>query len=125
MLLIVAFAVLALARLPADALTRPTPGSSSPAGFAVGLIWVSFSDYGWNAAVYVAGEVRDAERNLPRSLLIGTARVTGLYLALNAAFVFAAPWAALAGQAEIGRLAAQALGGALWANALTSMISTA
>ena len=123
MLLIGAFAVLALARLPAEVLTRSTPDSSSAAGFAVGLIWVSFSYYGWNAAVYVAGEVRDAERNLPRSLLIGTALVTGLYLALNAAFVFAAPWEALAGQAEIGRLAAYALGGALWADALTALIA--
>lgn len=123
MLLIGAFAVLALTRLPADVLTRPTPASASPGGFAVGLIWVSFSYYGWNAAVYVAGEVRDAERNLPRALLIGTALVTGLYLALNAAFVFAAPWEVLAGQPEIGRFAALALGGARLAEALTALIA--
>ena len=45
MLLIGAFAVLALTRLPAEVLARLTPDSGSPAGFAVGLIWVSFSYY--------------------------------------------------------------------------------
>lgn len=123
-LLIVVFVVLALSRLPAESLLRPPAAAgSSPAAFAVGLLWVSFSYYGWNAAVYVAGEVRDPEHTLPRALLIGTALVTVLYLALNAAFVFAAPRELLAGEPEIGRVAAQALGGARWADALTGLIA--
>lgn len=123
-LLIVVFVVLALSRLPAESLLRPPAAAgSSPAAFAVGLLWVSFSYHGWNAAVYVAGEVRDPEHTLPRALLIGTALVTVLYLALNAAFVFAAPRELLAGEPEIGRVAAQALGGARWADALTGLIA--
>jgi len=122
LVLIVVFVVLALSRLPAEAVLQTVPNGGSPAAFAVGLLWVSFSYYGWNAAVYVAGEVRDPERTLPRALLLGTALVTLLYLALNAAFVFAAPWQLLAGETDIGRVAARALGGPLWANALTALI---
>jgi len=122
-LLIIVFVGLALARLPAGPLLPERTASGGVAAFAVGLIWVSFSYYGWGAAVYVAGEVRDAPRTLPRALLLGTALVTILYLALNAAFVFAAPHAMLAGEIQIGRSAAQALGGAAWANALTALIA--
>lgn len=79
--------------------------------FAVSLVWISFSYSGWNAAVYVAGEVRDPQRGLPRSLLFGTLTVMVFYLALNAIFVYAAPVAELAGRQDIGAVAAAALGG--------------
>ena len=122
-LLVLAFAALALSSLPAGTTMRVPPATAGAGEFAVGLLWVSFSYCGWNAAVYVAGEVREAERNLPRALVIGTALVTVLYLALNVVFVFAAPWQLLAGSPEIGRVAAQALGGARWAEALTALIA--
>jgi len=89
----------------------PAPAFSLPA-FCVSLVWISLSYSGWNAAVYVGGEVRDPERNLPRSLLLGTLLVTGLYLLLNATFVYAAPLSKLAGQEDVAAIAAQALGGA-------------
>lgn len=122
-LLVITFSALALSSLPPGTTMRAPPPTAAAGEFAVGLLWVSFSYFGWNAAVYVAGEVRDAERNLPRALVIGTALVTVLYLALNVVFVFAAPWQLLAGSPEIGRVAAQALGGARWADALTALIA--
>ena len=88
--------------------TKPLPGITV---FAVSLVWVSFSYSGWNAAVYIAGEVRDPQRGLPRSLLYGTLTVMAFYLALNAVFVYAAPTAQLAGRQDIGAVAALALGG--------------
>ncbi len=91
------------------------PASASPAvplsAFAVTLVWISFAYSGWNAAVYVAGEVRDPERNLTRSLLVGTLTVMVIYLPLNAVFVYAAPPGELAGRADIAAAAAEALGG--------------
>ena len=45
--------------------------SWSPLAFANQLVWISFSYAGFNAAVYVAGEVTDAERNVPRALASG------------------------------------------------------
>lgn len=78
-------------------------------GLAVGLVWVSFSYSGWNAAAYVAGEVRDPGRALPRALLGGTAVVTVLYVALNAALLASAPPSVLAGEVDVAQVAAQHL----------------
>jgi APA family basic amino acid/polyamine antiporter len=105
----------------------PEPDSPpAPLGaFGLALVWVSFSYSGWNAAVYLGGEIRDPERNLPRSLVLGTLVVTILYLALNAVFVFSAPVSQLSGQLQVGRIAASALGGPRWAEAVTALVALA
>jgi APA family basic amino acid/polyamine antiporter len=64
--------------------------------FFASLVWVLYAYSGWNAACYIAGEVENPERNVPRALLIGTAIVTGLYLGVNAAMLHAAPMSELA-----------------------------
>lgn len=58
---------------------------------ATQMFYVMFAYSGWNAASYMAGEVRDPGKTLPRSLLLGTALVTVLYLALNLTFAYAVP----------------------------------
>jgi APA family basic amino acid/polyamine antiporter len=105
--------------LSPPSVTPPVPLST----WAVSLMWVSFSYSGWNAASYIAGEVREPERNLPRAMVIGTLLVAVLYLLVNAVFVYSAPAEALAGKPDIGRIAAQALGGVAWARAITSLIA--
>jgi len=60
-------------------------------GFAVSLVYVSYSYTGWNAAVYVAGETREPTRTLPIALLAGVVVVTILYLSLNYAFLRVTP----------------------------------
>ena len=60
-------------------------------GFAVSLVYVSYSYTGWNAAVYVAGETREPARTLPIALLAGVVVVTILYLSLNYAFLRVTP----------------------------------
>ena len=60
-------------------------------GFAVSLIYVSYSFTGWNAAVYVAGEPREPSPTLPRALLLGVVLVTVLYLSLNYVFLRVTP----------------------------------
>jgi APA family basic amino acid/polyamine antiporter len=103
-----------------------TPSSAFPAAdFAVALVWVSFSYSGWNAATYVAGEIREPERNLPRAMLLGTVVVTLLYLLLNTVFVFSAPVEALAGKLEVARIAAHAMGGAPLDHLVTVLITLA
>ncbi|MGI9258381.1 MAG: APC family permease [Gammaproteobacteria bacterium] len=79
--------------------------------FAVTLIWISFAYSGWNAAVYIAGEIREPERNLHRSLWMATGLVTILYLGLNTVFLFSTDATDLAGQPEVAAIAAAALGG--------------
>lgn len=93
--------------------------------FAISLVWVSFSYSGWNAAIYIGGEVRDPERNLPLSLVLGAGVVTLLYVALNTVFVFATAPGELAGKLEVGQIAARALGGsglATWVTALVALV---
>ena len=82
----------------------------SPA-FAVSLVYVSYAYSGWNAAVYLTGEVAAPQRNLPRILLIGTGLVLLLYIGLNFVFLYSTPIARLAGQVEVGFVAATQLFG--------------
>lgn len=56
---------------------------------AIGLIYVSYAYAGWNAAGYLAGEIRDPSRILPRCLIGGAATVTVLYLLVNLTYVYA------------------------------------
>jgi APA family basic amino acid/polyamine antiporter len=58
---------------------------------ATQLFYVMFAYSGWNAASYIAGEVKNPGRILPRSLLLGTVLVIVLYLALNFVFAYAVP----------------------------------
>ena len=50
-----------------------------------------FSYSGWNAAAYVAEEIRDPGRNLPIALGLGTLAVVVIYLALNLLYLYAMP----------------------------------
>ena len=77
---------------------------ASPA-FAVSLVYVTYSYSGWNASVYLASEVKQPARTIPRSLLAGTLIVMVLYLLLNFVFLYSTPMKVLAGQVEVGYLA--------------------
>ncbi len=86
---------------------------ATPMAFALALSPVLFSYLGWNASIYVASEIRDPGRNLPRSLFLGLAICTGLYLALNAVYLYALPIAELRATSNTGEAAAAALFGGL------------
>lgn len=90
--------------------------------FAVGLFWVAFSYTGWNAAAYLAGELRDPTA-LPRATMAGTLVVTALYVALNAVFLASAPADVLAGKLEVGQLSAAALLGPTAGRAFALMVA--
>ena len=80
---LVAFALAAIA-------IGGNPGPAAPAsggslGFA--MIFVLLAYGGWNEAAYLAGEVRDGQRNMSRILVIGVVAVTALYLLVNLAYL--------------------------------------
>jgi len=75
------------------------------------LVPVMFSYTGWNAAVYVAEEVRDPVRNVPRALLIGTGATIVLYVALNTLYLRVVPQDQFLGQIGVGQIAAERLFG--------------
>jgi APA family basic amino acid/polyamine antiporter len=60
-------------------------------GVLQALVPVMFTYSGWNAATYLAEEIRDPGRNVPRALALGTGAVIVIYLALNAVYLFAIP----------------------------------
>jgi APA family basic amino acid/polyamine antiporter len=100
--------------------------------FAISLMYVSFAYSGWNAAAYIAGEVEKPEKNLPRSLLLGTGIVMALYVLLNVIYFYALPPKTLAGPdndyapiIEVGAAAAAALFGEKGGNAITTLIAIA
>ena len=63
--------------------------SSEESSIGVALILVLYTYGGWNDAAFIAAEVRDRKRNVPRALLLATAGVTAIYLLVNAAFIAA------------------------------------
>jgi APA family basic amino acid/polyamine antiporter len=94
--------VLAILLLTAAAFLSDRPGApnwlaagglapESWTGFGLGLVTVLWAYNGWQDATYVGGEVRDAGRTLPRALILGTMIVTGVYLAVNAAYLAVLP----------------------------------
>jgi basic amino acid/polyamine antiporter, APA family len=84
---------------------------SVPAQFFVSLLWVMVGYSGWNAATYVAEEIRRPERILPAAIAVGTTLVAALYLALNLVFIYATPPEELKGVIAVGSLAASRLFG--------------
>ncbi len=61
------------------------------AGWLLALLPVMFAYTGWNAASYLAEEIRDPGRNVPLALGMGTTAVVVLYLLLNLLYVYALP----------------------------------
>lgn len=111
----------------------PTPLSFAPTttgmrevlepGFAVSLIYVSFAFSGWNAAGYIAGEVKSPGRTLPATLIVGTSAVALLYLLLNWTFLRTIPIAELGGVVEVGALSARAMFGEMGGRLMSGMIA--
>ncbi len=124
--LIASFVVLGAVLIPeGSGREEIAPGRVELTAFAVTLVWISFAYSGWNAAVYLAGEVRDPERNVARSLWLATGGVMLVYLALNAVFLYAVPPSELAGRVEVGAIAAEALGGAGLRRAVSMLVALA
>jgi len=93
-------------------------GSPDLKTMGLSLMWIMFAYSGWNAAAYIGSEIKEARRNLPRSLLIGTGMVIILYLLLNLFYLYAIPpgqWTreiSVAGRA-VGISLGPALGGVI------------
>jgi APA family basic amino acid/polyamine antiporter len=66
-------------------------------GILLAFVPIMFTYSGWNAAAYLAEEVRSPERNVPLALGLGTAVVIAIYLGLNALYMHTLPVSELAG----------------------------
>ncbi len=93
------------------------------AGFWVSLIYVSYAYSGWNAASYLAGDMENPQKNLPKALLLGTCIVTAIYLLLNFVFLYSAPMSELTGVLEIGQVSALHVFGQTIGNMMSLIIA--
>ena len=71
-------------------------GPVTMTGLLFAFIPVMFTYSGWNAASYMAEEIRDPGRNVPRALLMGTVAVIAVYLLMNVLYLFVIPIGELA-----------------------------
>jgi amino acid transporter len=89
--------------------------------FATCVMWISLSYCGYNAVVYAASEIKDADRTIPRSTMLGTLLVMAIYLLLNYIFLFKTPLGSIAGQADVAAISANSIGGD-WLELLTRIV---
>lgn len=90
---------------------------------AVSLIFVLFSFSGWNAAGYIAGEMREPHKTLPLALIGGTAVVTVIYLGLNVLFLYALGIQGMSGVLQVGEKASLALFGPAATHVVAAMMA--
>ncbi len=91
--------------------------------YAVALIYVMYSYFGWNASAYIANDIDNPQRNIPRSILLSTGLVTLLYLLLNYTFMFTTPVSEMIGRVEVGFISAQHIFGQTGAQVMSVFIS--
>lgn len=75
---------------------RETMPEPSPGTIVASLMFVLFAYSGWNAAGYIAGEIADPGRAIPRAMLWGTLFIGSVYLLLNLVYFYALPVSLLA-----------------------------
>lgn len=93
------------------------------APFATSLVFVTYAYSGWNASIYIASDIKRPEKNIPRSLLLGTSVVLVLYVLLNFIFLLTTPLNELAGQLDVGYIAANRIFGNTGRNIMGLLIS--
>jgi basic amino acid/polyamine antiporter, APA family len=75
---------------------RAADAGSGLGPVVVSLIFVLYTYTGWNVAGYIAGEIADPGRTIPRIIIGGTTFVAAIYLLLNVIYLYALPVTALA-----------------------------
>jgi APA family basic amino acid/polyamine antiporter len=91
--------------------------------FAAAFIPVVFAYSGWNAVIYIAGEVKNPERNLPRALLWANLLVIVLYLIVNVVYIYGVPVTEMKGALRVSEVATTALFGHQTSAWITAMIT--
>ncbi len=100
-----------------------TSQNSLPVQTVISLVWIMVAYSGWNAATYIAEEVRDPRRTLPLAIATGTCIVTALYLALNVVYIYATPLEEMKGVISVASQAAGRLFGPGIAGGFTALLT--
>ena len=126
---LVAVPVLALIYWRVDPAFTPVvpPQAARPlASFGVAMIAVMWTYEGWYYVAFAAGEIKDAARNVPRALILGTMALTAIYVIVNVAYVFSLTVEEMAGVVRVAEKVVTTLVGPLGASLVagTVVIST-
>jgi len=89
---------------------------------SLSMILVLWAYEGWATVSMSAGEIKNPERNVPRSLLLGTGAVMLLYISANLAYAYVIPVDQMAGSARIAADAAVAAIGPIGASLIIAGI---
>lgn len=109
---IIAWSLIKFSTLDALPIQNDAPLTSfNLLAFANSLVWISLSYSGFNAAAYVAGEVRNAKRAVPKGMVIGTLLTLFLCLAINGIMIYGAPLELIVAKPDIAVHSAHAMGG--------------
>jgi basic amino acid/polyamine antiporter, APA family len=100
--------------------TRLSPATWG--GFGMALLAVMWTYDGWIDATYVAEEVRDPGRTLPRALAGGVLVVIGIYLVVNAAYLLALSMDEMAASELVAADAAMAVFGPVGASLVAGLV---
>jgi APA family basic amino acid/polyamine antiporter len=114
-----------IANLTADSpLIRPQ-GLALIAAIVAAMQGAFWAYDGWNKLTYIAGEMKDPQRNLPRGLILGMLFVTAIYMLMTLAYVYVLPIDAMAKTKLVAADVAEKCfaGGGRWI-AVAVMIST-
>lgn len=126
---LVALPLLAVAYMRVDPVLTPIvpPGTLRPlASFGVIMIAVMWTYEGWYYLPFVAGEVKDAARIVPRALIYGTLALTAIYFLVNLAYFQVLTLEEMSGVVRISERAVTTLVGPVGASlvAATVVVST-
>jgi len=93
-------------------------------GIASALVGSVFSSDAWNNVTFIAGEIKDPEKNIGRSLLIGTIIVTIIYLGMNIMYLgtLSMEQIALAPEERVGVAASQSIFGPIGTSIIAALI---
>jgi basic amino acid/polyamine antiporter, APA family len=89
----------------------------------IGLIAVFWAYDGWVYITWVAGEVKDPRRNVPRAMVLGIIVVAVVYIAMNLTYVYAMPLTEVAKHETVAAAAAATLFSPRAANWLSAVIA--
>jgi basic amino acid/polyamine antiporter, APA family len=126
---LLAVPVLAFVYLRVDPAFTPVvpPGVARPlASFGVIMIAVMWTYEGWYYVAFAAGEIKDAARNVPRALILGTMALTAIYVIVNIAYVLSLTVEEMSGVTRIAEKVVTTLVGPVGASLVagTVVVST-
>jgi APA family basic amino acid/polyamine antiporter len=95
----------------AGAAAPAAAGGITFGSFVLAMIAMLWAYEGWNNITFTAGEIRNPQRNIPLSLVLGMSAITLIYVGMNLVYIYAMPVGDMIATPRIGETAAAALFG--------------